>query len=239
MYRWILLLVLLVSPIARAQGCHEPGPFYRTEALQGNIQFVAGGGGDCALSAELAASAAPTAIAVAWYRRPLPATPWRIGFRLDTSALSDLTVVRQALVLAASAHTPYPDTDGVLHVLAVALLGSSGSKLVRLKAACNRSPTHVCVANVPLQSDHELLRFEVSIGAGANGYLRWWQNANFSDPPTGTLENLDNMQWNGVDTVALGIGSSTNGFRSAYANLALGFDAIETPDDFVSWNGFE
>jgi hypothetical protein len=221
---------------AHAQACHPPGSFYRTSAIRGTIALEPGPGPDCNIVARLDVIESPSAGAYAWYTLPHPVQTWRISLRLNTSQLGDLTPFESVIFLAASTRTPYPHDDGNVGLLRAVIQGSpSGGLQLLLLPACQDSSTdYYCplVAYAGLVSG-DLVRFELKVGTGAAGYVRWWINADFSDPPTGSVEDLDNADWNGVETVALG---SFDSYLQHAAQLRI-FD-IESADDTIFWNGF-
>jgi hypothetical protein len=100
----------------------------------------------------------------------------------------------------------------------------------------------VLTANVPIAQSINTLRFEIHVGAGTNGSVRYWLNHAFSDPPDGVMDNggagLDNAAWLGVIGAEIGLSSPSNAFRANHAGSAIVFDQVESSDDLLFWDDF-
>lgn len=231
----------LAAGAAFAQGCAPPEPFGRTVAIRGNAGFVDDGGGHCDLVATLAAGNDITGAAFAYYSLPQPNPHWRFSFRVDTSQLGDPQhLVDDVSILSASARVPYPLIDGRTTLAKMRLIGPSGaatSPQLAVAAACAGGPSHVCGSLGGALVDGDLLRLELTVGAGVAGQLRWWVNAGYDEEPTGTLDNLDNAPWQGVQVVALGAFEPSGSI--ALNGSTLAFRDIESFDDTLFWSGFE
>lgn len=229
----------LAAGAAFAQGCTPPEPFGRTTAIRGNAGFVDNGGGHCNLVATLAAGNDVTGSAFAYYSLPQPNPHWHFSFRVDTSQLGDpLHLVDDVSILSASARVPYPLIDGKATLAKVLLIGGAGaSPQLLVAAACFDGLPLVCSNMGGALIDGDLVRLELTVGAGAAGELRWWINAGYDEEPTGTLGNLDNAPWRGVQAVALGAFEPSGSIASNGTTLA--FRDIESFDDTLFWSGFE
>ena len=167
------------------------------------------------------------------YRRPAPATSVRYSLRIDTAAIAPFltTATRQVQLFSASA----ANLGDAPHMLQVILYGQATGSGLRMYAACASQASHVCSANQPLTQNVNVLRFQINVGAGTAGSVRYWINADFTDPPTGVDDNhgigLDNAASGGVIAAELGLSSATPVFRTNNSGAAVVFDQIQTSDD--------
>ncbi len=237
-------LTLGLPAVLWAQTCVRPHPFDRTASIRGNVAFVPSDGSTCDLVVSLMPNNSTPSGAFAWYSLPNPEQLWRISFRIDASGFSNDSLAAVG-VLSVTSRQPWPVVNGDAALLRVTLWGGISdppSPLVSLSGACSGSAP-VCTQGsyydvVPATiSSGDLLRFELSVGEGAAGQVRFWQNADFTDPPTAVLTGLDNAMWQGAQHVGLGI------FDSFYSIVTTGasvrFSEIETSDDILFWSDFD
>lgn len=238
------LLILASASSASAQDCSLPPPFRHAFANRATAALAAPTPGDpCVLTASLDANASPTSAAFLHYRRPAPATSVRYAFRIDATALGNMTnALRRVQLFSASSPMVLAGQPSPSHVLDIAFMGNgSGSyPVLRIDAAAANS---LDVASIPLTHAVNTIRAEIEIGAGDAGYVRYWINAGFADPPTGSLDGggagLDNASWIGVIAAELGLSSPSASYRSDYGGAAVVFDQIESNDDLLFWDGFD
>jgi len=165
----------------------------------------------------------------------------RYSFRIDTTAIAPFltTATRQVQLFSASA----ANLGDAPHMLQVILYGQATGSGLRIYAACASQASHVCSANQPLTQNVNVLRFQINVGAGTAGSVRYWINADFTDPPTGVDDNhgigLDNAASGGVIAAELGLSSATPVFRTNNSGAAVVFDQIQTSDDVLFWQNFE
>jgi hypothetical protein len=240
----LLLAALAASATLSAQTCERPHPFDHTSAIRGAASFVAGDGAACDIVASLDAANSVPSGAFAWYSLPSAPSPWRISFRIDLSGFDTNAPITSTDILTATAEHPSPvgGPATLLRVVLAAFSGNGPDAMLLGKAACNDAqcaPGGYMYASLMASrvSSGDLLRFEVDSGAGAAGQVKWWINADFTDPPTGTFDNLDNAQWGGVRHVALGAAqpyglAATNG-------ATLRFSEVDSPYDTLFWSGFD
>jgi hypothetical protein len=178
--------------------------------------------------------------AFAWYATPDRSTTFRISFRVDTSQLDETSIVDGVEILAITSRNPVSAAYGnvLLHVGFVGGGPDASSPYMTFVAYCGSCDglTRFAVYPIPI-SDGDLLRFEMGIGADADGWVRYWRNADFSDPPTYALENLDNDALLGPRDVALGAFDLAP--RLASVGTALRFSNIETSDEIIFWSYFD
>lgn len=231
-------VLLFAAPMALAGDCIPPSSFHRTNAIRGELALVPGAGSVCDIEATVAPDNDLYGGAFAWYTLPAPVSPWRISFRVDLSGVvASQNFFDSFHFLSASTRHPYPQLDGASVLLNASAFQYEDAFLLGIFAACAGEAGSMCSASWSnALSDGDLLRFEVATGAG-DGHVRWWLNSDFTDPPTGSIENLDNAAWQGVDTVALGLFETTGAVAANGATLK--FQDIESPDDTLFWGNFD
>jgi hypothetical protein len=237
---FVLFLLLSLPAALLAQTCARPEPFDRTSEIAGAVAFVEGSDpAVCDLATSVGAAGLIPSGAFAWYSMPGPRTTFRISFRVDTSLLAEDSVVDGVEILAVTSRHPAPAPYGNV-LLHVGLVGSGEdptSPYVSYLAYCNSCSGQSAVGFFPLIVSGDQLGFEIGIGAGADGWLRYWHNASFSDPPTFSQENLDNGALLGGTDVALGAFNVASSL--AAVGTALRFSDIQTSDDVIFWSDFD
>jgi hypothetical protein len=238
------LLALLAIPVAAlAQSCEPPHPFDHASGIRGVATFEPGAGSTCHLSARLDAANSVPSGAFAWYSLPYAAETWRLSFRVDATEFPDGGQISSADIVAASARHGWPAGVGPSTLLRLTLfrLPSLGPlPAIAASYACNAAP---CVSSgytgstlvATDVSNGDLFRFELTTGAA--GKLRWWRNADFSDPPTGESPVLDNAAWTGVEHVALGVFAPYDLIQSVGGTIR--FSDIDSPYDTLFWSDFD
>ncbi len=204
--------------------------------LSGGTVTVATPGLDsslCKLVAQIPASFA----AVAAVRDTTPAneTRYRFQFLVDPTGLSSFGLTDGVQIFTANAATAFPVSGGRVPMLALALSpgAAAGSKRITIIASCSGGSNYRCATSIPVDLTAGVNRIEVdlTVGAGAAGTARYWLNAasGTTEPAvTGTLSNLDNAGWVGVDTAILGLSGPTPTFRTAHAAQSVGFDSFDS-----------
>ena len=239
----LVLLGLLLGARASAQNCHPPGSFYRTSTIRGSLVMQPGVGTDCDLVATLDPTIDAAAGAFAWYRLSTPVTvQWRISFRLDLSQQPPLTLFSGFGLFDANSATAYPPVNGNVALVRAAILADESTfdkpfALV-LVFACNGSIFPCAAKSDGALADGDLVRVELNMGAGAGGFVRWWINGEFTDPPTGEADDLDNVAWGGVSSVALGAFSPQGG-SILTGGVRIRISDIEVADDAMFAAGFD
>jgi hypothetical protein len=243
--QWCLgLWCLLAETLACAQNCALPVPFQYEFQNNVTASLAAANSTDpCALSVSLNAPAGPTAAGFLHYRRPAPTSSVRYGFRIDTSALTNFTLPTHAVQLfSASSPIVSAGPPAVSNVLQIQLVGGSSNPDLRFDAACGVCASGLFVAHVPVTQTLNTIRFEIDVGSGTAGLVRYWLNHAFSDPPDGLVDNngagLDNATWIGVVSAELGLSSPSIGFRANRTGSTIVFDQIESSDDQLFWDDF-
>jgi hypothetical protein len=232
------IVLLLATPMALAGDCTPPGSFHRTNAIRGDLALVPGAGASCDIEATVAPGNDHYGGAFAWYTLPAPVSPWRISFRIDLSEMGVLEDFADTFhFLSVGTRHPYPQVDGAATLLNALVFRIDEELYFGLLFACADAIGSMCSNAFPVNlSDGDLLRFEVATGAG-DGHVRWWLNSDFTDPPTGSIENIDNAAWQGVETVALGLFEPTGVVAANGATLKI--QDIESPDDTLFWGNFD
>ena len=237
---WLLAAASVVS----AQNCTLPVPFQYE--FQNNVTAslsAANATDPCALSVAVNSGAGPTAAGFLHYRRATATASVRYGFRVDTSALTNFTLATHGVQLfAASSPVVSAGPPAVSNVLQIQLVGGSSNPTLRFNAACASCVVPVFQTLVPVTQTLNTIRFEIKVGSGTNGSVRYWLNHAFTDPPDGVINNsgagLDNAAWLGVIGAEIGLSSPSVAFRSNHAGSAIVFDQIESTDDVLFFDDF-
>jgi hypothetical protein len=243
-----ILWLAATATVAGAQDCVLPGPFQHQ--FQNNVTATLSAANPedpCALSVALNAGAGPAAAGFLHYRRLTPTTSVRYGFRVDTSALANFAstnVLRNFLLFSASSPVVITSPISWSHVLRLSFAGGNPNPIFTLYAArgLDKLPPVIGVS-IPVTQALNTLRIEINVGAGSAGSVRYWLNAPFSDPPTGTLDDggvgLDNAAWIGVIAAEVGVSSPSYQFRNEFSDSAVVLDQIESSEDLLTWSDFE
>lgn len=237
----IAMVLAVVSPFVSAQNCVLPIPFQYEFQNSTTATLSATNITDpCVLTVALSSGFGPTASGFLHYRRALPTTSVRYGFRLDVSALTNFTLANHD-VQVFSASSPVVTTNPlpVSQLLRVVLGGGTNPYLRFLAAQGGSAPTSAIVS---LSQPSNTIRVEIIVGSGAGGSVHYWINHAFSDPPDGVIDNdgagLDNAAWIGVIAAEIGLSSPTTTFLQDNAGQAIVFDQIESSDDILFWDDF-
>jgi hypothetical protein len=195
----------------------------------------------CSLSVALNSGAGPVASGFLHYRRATPTTSVRYGFRVDASALTNFAIPNRVVQLFAA--TSPTVVSGWPQLLIIYLIGGSSPSPELRFAVARNNPNPIREITVPISSLLNEVRVEINVGSGTNGYIRYWINHAFTDPPDGTIDEsgagLDNAAWLGVIGAEVGLSSPSAGFRTDYSGgPALIFDQIESSDDVLFFDDF-
>jgi hypothetical protein len=241
----LLLASLVALRTVSAQTCERPHPFDHTSAIRGNASFVEGAGAACDLVASVDAANSTPSGAFAWYSLPYAPPIWRISFRIDVTGFGDTDSVSSLDILSASARRAWPAGLGpstLLRVRVFKLASLGPDPAIAAIVACNDAscvPSGYVAASTLATSfsSGDLFRFELHMGAGGDGELLWWRNADFADPPSGVIGPLDNAAWNGVQHAALGAFQPSGSASVDGGSIRL--YAIDSPYDELFWSDFD
>jgi hypothetical protein len=239
---WILGVALATAaPYAAAQSCTPAPPFqyfFQTQAAA--TLSAAAPSSPCQLSVALPSGVGPTASAFLHYRRPQLLTNVRYSFRLDATALTQFSAPTQGVQVFAAV-SPIVQFGSVSNMLSVRLAGGVDPMLI-FDAASSVRPGLIETSSVNLGQMVNVVRVEIAVGDTTAGYVRYWINHTFSDPPDGVINDggfgLDNSLWLGIVGAEVGLSGASNGFRSNQAGAALVFDQIESNDDVLFFDDF-
>jgi len=238
--------LLLVSASGRAQDDAYPVPFLRFNADIYTVLDFAPGDSVYGLRLHLSQTvvsptlveAGPVAASFLYYVRPRPVASVRYAFFVDTSELIGATVATRSFQIFA-ASSPVV-VSGWPQLLTINLVGSNPFPALRLTTPRGGKALEQRV--VPLMAASAMVRVEINVGAGTAGNVRYWIDADYTDPPTGILDDagagLDNAAWSGVIAAAIGMSSTTSGFR-ANCGGTLAINHITSSDDLLFWQTFE
>jgi hypothetical protein len=247
--RWFFGSAMLFAlRVASAQTCAAPLPFAYSFQNQGTASLQ---GTDlntqCALDVSLDSTATGVGAAFLHYRRTVPSTSLRFGFRVDMSGIaSELNLANRQVQLFSVSSSSLVGVAGNVssQLLNVSLAGAaSGGPSLRMRAATSGTPGNSTLAIQTLSQNVNVLGFEIDVGAGTAGSVQYWINADFSEPPTGVIDNagagLDNAAWGGIIAAELGMSSPTTQFLANNTGGVVVFDQIQTTDDTIFWQNFE
>lgn len=231
---------LLLAGVANA--C-VVAPFNEVWANQGSATW-AETVGDCRLDVSLATGSDGTAAATAHYVRRDPSQPFRASFRVGLPQGLTLSIIQSVQLLRGVARSAPSAGPPQARVFGVSLHGnlSSTQFIPTIWAACTSQPSGQCVASFAgvTAADFPLrITVEMAMGAGEAGTMKYWLGENTSGAPTGTLSNLDNAAWGGIERISLGLSESSPAFRQVLAGRILQLDQIVVGDPTEFWNGFD
>jgi hypothetical protein len=235
------VIPMIAAQLASAQNCALPIPFqYEFQSGATAALSATSVTEPCALSIALNSGSGPTASGFMHYRRASPTMSVRYGFRIDTSALTNLTLANHVVQLfSASSPVVLPSPLSVSHLLRLELVGGTTAQLRFIAALGGDLPA---ITNVSLSQTVNTIRVEINVGSGAAGSVQYWINHAFTDPPDGVIDNagagLDNAAWVGVIAAEIGLSSPSTQFRADNAGNAVVFDQIESSDDILFWDDF-
>lgn len=238
-----MALMLGGPTVLPAQTCTPPHPFDRTATIRASVAFVPGSGTACDVTASLPPNNTTPSGGFAWYSLPNPETLWRISFRVDASGFSSDDILAYVSILSVTSREPWPAVDGNADLFRVTLAADYGSDEPYIAVTGSCSGTSGCGQDMfynPILStltNGDMLRFELSVGAGDAGQLRFWQNADFTDPPTAVFTGLNNAMWQGVHSIA--IGAFNPYYHIFTSGASVHFYEIQTSDDILFWSDFD
>ena len=221
---------------AAAQSCPStPDAWSGKTALSGGSVTVVSGGLDGS-SCKMAASVGSSAVSIATVRDDSPSNEprYRFQFLIDTSGLGTIGSLDLVQVFSASSQNPYPASGGRRQMVGLALApAGSGAANLTITAACNNASSNFrCLASTPaLSAGVNRIEVDLQVGAGGSGQLRYWLNAaaGTGEPaPTGTIDNLDNTGWVGVNTATMGVYGGSPAYRSNHAGQPVYFDTFDS-----------
>lgn len=234
---WVLAAIW-----SNANACSVP-PFNEVWTNQGTATWT-GTDSDCRLESTLAATSDDTAAAVAHYRRHYPSETFRGSFRIGLPAGLSLSITQTVQLFRGVGKTAPAAGPYQSRMLGVSIFGNVPSTkfVLGFFAACTTQPAGQCVMTGPLldASDFPLrVTVELAVGAGSAGSLKYWIGDDAMGPPTGTIANLDNAAWGGVERVSLGLSDSTPNFRQVLAGHPIVLDQVVAYDSGLFWSDFD
>ncbi len=228
---------IAVAGSAAAQTCpsNPVPPWSGKTALSGGSVTISTGGLD-ASSCKLDTSVGTSAVSLATVNDTSPSNEprYRVQFLVNAAALGTIGSLDGVQLFNANAQSSYPASGGRRPLVTVSLSpAGSGTARLTIIASCNNSASaYRCITSTPaLAAGTNRLELDLQVGAGSAGVLRYWLNsaAGTSEPtPTGTITNLDNAGWVGVNDAFMGLSAATPAFRSAHNGQVVSFDTFDS-----------
>lgn len=207
-------------------------PWTSTFSSPGSSFVIADGGLDgsaCKAVSTLAASI--TAGATVTDDTPSNEATYRFQFMIDPGTLSAFGTTHSVTVFKGNSAAA---ANGSNNLVTAYIIGASGgAKRVRFSVACGSSATFRCNQSAPVDLPAGVSRIEgnLVVGAGSAGKFEYWINAptgTTPPPATGTISDLNNTAWVGVNRAILGLAAPTSAFAAAHAGQGVGFDAFDS-----------
>ena len=209
-------------------------PWTTTVTLSGGTAVSAPGGLDgTACKLNVAITSSTSSVAGVIDNTPANETRYRFQFLVDASALGTFGATDAVVFFNANAAVPNVAGGGRRQIFTVGLApGSAGGKrLVLVASKGGGFPHRVVASTTDLVAGVNRIEFDLKIGAGAAGELKYWINApagTTEGAATGTIANLDNAGWVGVDAASLALSAATPAFRTAHAGQIVSFDTFDS-----------
>jgi hypothetical protein len=199
----------------------------------GTAASVAGGldGSACKLNTSISSST--SSIGGVVDNTPSNETSYRFQFLVDGDGLGTWGGLDAVQIFTANAAAPNAAGGGRRQIVTVGLSpGAAGAKRMSIIASNgNAAPFRTLITTADLPAGPNRIEIKVTVGAGAAGRLDYWLNApvGTTEPaPTGSILNLNNAGWVGVNTAALGLSAATPSYRTAHAGQFVAFDTFDS-----------
>lgn len=187
-------------------------------------------GSACRLDTQLQAGNIAAASSVR-YNHAAPEPNYRFQFLVDTHNLSAFnSTTDNVVVFQAPSSTAANGFNRLLRVTLVA--GPSGAKRVRfvLQTGSGSFTTGQTFATNLIDGVNRI-EGKLTVGAGAAGTFSYWVNAaaGTTEPtPSGTIGNLDNAAWGGVNAANLGLAAPSQSFADNHGAQVVSFDTFDS-----------
>lgn len=199
----------------------------------GTAASVAGGldGSACKLNVSITSSTASIGGVVD--NTPANETRYRFQFLVNGDGLGTWGAADAVQLFSANAAVPNAAGGGRRQVVTVGLSpGAAGAKRLSIVASNgNAAPWRTLLQTADLPAGVNRIEIDLTVGAGAAGQLKYWLNApagTTEGAATGTIPNLNNAGWVGVDTAALGLSAATPSYRGSHAGQFVSFDTFDS-----------
>lgn len=226
------VLLTFASSTNGAQTC-SLAPWSEFYEVGGSVSFEQSPD-DCRLVTSLTSSM-PAAAAVAHFRPAGGTTSLRLSFRIDLSDLAGQTAFQGVTVLSAVSRSAIEISgNSVANIVRLGVSGGTASRNLIVVAGCTTSTTGLCSSSSPIEAV-STIGLDIQIGTGEKGWVRWWLDQPFDQPPTGEMNGLDNAPLVNIERVALGLSSANTPFVQSFINKVITFDNISYGDDLITW----
>ncbi|MEZ5462441.1 hypothetical protein [Dokdonella sp.] len=198
-------------------------PWSLTLQLQGTVSSQTGGydSTPCRLRTALNQNSSPAAKAGVLDQTPASETRYRAQFIVDASGITLTAANRAATVFNVIGTGTAPGGTGNL-VQAFLRGNGTAASLRFLVGDTNQGSLYQIVdVALPNQAGANRVEIDLTVAAGT-GSMRYWvtdvATSTSDGSPTGTVSNLANSVWTGVDQVVLGLAGASTFWRQNFTN---------------------
>ena len=191
--------------------------------LQGTVSSQPGGYDStaCRMRTALNQNSSPAAKAGVLDQTPANEQRYRAQFIVDASGIGLTQANRAAIVFNVLGSTIAP--GGYTNMVQTFLRGNGSAASLRFLVGDTTQPSSYQTVDVALPNQSGANRVEIDlVVAGGTGSMRYWvtdvATATSDGSPTGTVSNLNNTAWGGVDQAVLGLAGASSFWRSNFTN---------------------
>lgn len=200
-------------------------PWSLVSTLQGTATSQTGGYDStaCRLRVALNQNSSPAAKAFVLDQTPANEQRYRAQFIVDVSGIGLTQANRNAIAFTALGQSS--PAGGGNRVIFALITGNGSGSALRIFAGDTNQVSQYQIVDVPLPNQAGANRVEFDLTIGASASLRYWVSdvsASTSDgSPTGSLTNLANTAWGGVDQATLGLSTANTFYRQNFTNTSF------------------
>lgn len=198
-------------------------PWTQVLQLQGTVSSQTGGydGSTCRLRTALNQNGSPAAKAGVLDQTPANETRYRAQFIVDASGIT-LTAANRAAAVFNVLGSSAPPT-GTNNIVQVFLRGNGSAASLRFNVGDSAQASLYQTVDValPNQAGANRVEIDLTVAAGTASMKYWVNNvgtATTEGSPTGTVSNLNNTAWTGVDQAVLGLAGASTFWRQNFTN---------------------
>ena len=166
---------------------------------------------------------------------PTNESSYHFRFYIDTALLGNMANGQSVQIFAANSAVNFPLTGNnqTLALMRIGLAGTGATPNLVAVSACNvPANSYRCLGLKALTPGVHWIEGHLTFGAAAITNI-WIDKASITNDTTPAPDialSFDNSEWGGVETVAMGLGGTSPGFRSAQNGVAhkVGFDNFDS-----------